>query len=137
MENEKGLYLAFKSESYYFLLPLSWVKIVRDGKDTGELPVLDFSALLKDKPDLKEKKYLIVIANDGVEFGILAEHVLELCEIEDNLTMQLREPVINEKNRYLSSAVLMGELDKGEKLAYILNPEILYTICMDRVQGGL
>lgn len=137
MENEHGLYMAFTSEGYYFLIPLSWVKIVKNGEEMSNLPVLDFSELLEYESDLKEKRHLIVMENGEDEFGILAECALGVYEIEEGVVMKLREPVINESNRYLSGVTLMLEPDKGQRLTYILDPEILYTMCMDRIQEGL
>lgn len=137
MENEQGLYLAFTSEGYYFLIPLSWVKIVKGGEELNNLPVLNFSELLEYESDLKEKRHLIVMENDEEEFGILVECALGVYKIEEGKVMKLQEPVINERNRYLSGVTLMMEPDKEQRLTYILKPEILYTMCMDRIQEGL
>lgn len=39
--------------------------------------------------------------------------------------ISLREPALNETNRYLEAAVLLPEEQEGEVLAYVLKPEIL------------
>ena len=128
MAEYSDLYLTFTSEEYYFLLPLSWVKTVRDGKESSDqLPVLNFCDLTGMKCSLSKGAYLLVLEGKGESFGILVDNILELCEVDEDRVMELKTPVINEQNAYLSAAVLISLPGEQNVMAYILEPEILYA----------
>ncbi|MCA5959433.1 hypothetical protein LC724_01050 [Blautia sp. RD014234] len=77
----------------------------------------------QSRPWGTQQEYLILA--DEEKAGFLADRVLGMRTLDRRAFISLREPALNETNRYLEAAVLLPEEQEGEVLAYVLKPEIL------------
>lgn len=120
-----NLYLLFNFAGFYYLAPLSWVKSIEDGLAADEeLPILNLSANVDSSAYLKPR-YRIVLENNGQCYGLDADSVAGVEEIEEEHFMELGEPVINDTNIYLRAGVFMNSAGGQEILAFVLNLEYL------------
>ena len=120
-----NLYLLFSIADYYFLAPLTWVKSIEDGlAGDEELPVLRY---IKDENGgvHEAHRYRIVLENEELRFGVEADGVAGIEEIAEERFIELGEPVINERNKYLRAAVFMQTAQEKEILAFVLDLQYL------------
>lgn len=116
-------YLEFISADYLFLLPVSWVvRVIEKSKKPEELPVIDISG--RNRAADGERSLLILLEKQERTAGIAADRVIGIRKVDSGRLLELEEPVINERNRYLKAAAVMKE-DGKTKLELVLNPEVL------------
>lgn len=71
-----------------------------------------------------KRRYRILLHKEASEEKLLlpADDIIDLREINDEQILELTEPVLNERNRYLI-AVAVTETQEGRRIpAYILDP---------------
>lgn len=119
------LYLLFSGGGSYFLLPLSYVKQVRERTlEQATAEEFNFSRRLhKDGPI---EKYQVVIGLDGKEFCLAAEEVLGIETLYQYRFTKLEESVLNEKNRYLKAVIQNKNEAYSFETAFLLEPSFLY-----------
>ena len=122
MKSLENTYLEFTMEGYCWLIPLSCVKEIREnGMWDQNLPVLCWEELLGQPLMNRKRKYGIVL-DMGNGLGIEADEVSGVCEIAPEHLLELKKPVRNKKNRFISAAADMGD-ERG--MAYILSTTVL------------
>ena len=126
-------YITIISGKLHFLIPVLWVSHIEDGANQEtDLPVLALSDLTGIQPAPGTQQYRILLSHNGKTMELLAENVSAMKEVSNREIIKLREPVLNEKNRYLHGAVLMETATgNGTTLAYLLDPEALYERALD------
>lgn len=122
MENQEDIYLLFTAGEFYFLSPLFFVKEVSGAdEDDGEevtLAAVPFSRK-KDKR-AGDEKYKILLECEGLEFGILADEVLGVFNVEAEKALPLERSLLNDRNAYLEKVVPLNT-GREEILAYTMN----------------
>lgn len=124
MGDQQLEYLEFQADEVHYLIPLSWVdRISERTKKKGRTVLIDFGGLTSPGRVGTQQEYLILA--DEEKAGFLVDRVLGMRTLDRRAFISLREPALNETNRYLEAAVLLPEEQEGEVLAYVLKPEIL------------
>lgn len=127
MESVGALQLLFTENEFYYLLPVSAVDKISDGRgEAVDLSVIDLSELEADhmRPNPDVNTYIIEIKNNGESFGLSVESVVGLRNIEPEGQILLKEPVLNSRNQFLKAAVW---LEEEQVWAYLLDSSQLNT----------
>ena len=107
MDDVDNSYLLFVSDGLFFLLPVCILAGALGGNG--------------------KRRYRILLHKEASEEKLLlpADDIIDLREINDEQILELTEPVLNERNRYLI-AVAVTETQEGRRIpAYILDPACL------------
>ena len=133
MERPDELYLTIISDELHFLIPVfGVVKIMAGIEKETDLPVLDLVSLTGGAESPDASKYGILLSYEEKRMVLLAEEISDICSVEEKRMIKLKEPVLNNRNRYLYAVVPMEEDDtQGQSLAYILDPVVLYERAID------
>lgn len=124
MGDQQQEYLVFLADEVHYLIPLSWVdRISERKKKKGKTALIDFAGLTSPGQERKQQEYLILA--DEERAGFSADKVLGIQTLDKRAFLSLKEPVLNETNRYLEAAVILQTEQGDEVLAYVLKPEIL------------
>ena len=124
MESLENMYLEFTAEGFRFLAALSWVKEIREnGVWEEDIPILDWKKTVGKQSEGSLPQYGILLEYAGKCLGLTAEKVAGVREVKIERMLELKEPVRNERNRFISSAAELDE--QGKCLAFILNMDIL------------
>lgn len=123
MDSLENTYLEITADGYRYLIPLSWVKEIREYDNWEEnLPVLDWGQLTKGRALRQHSRYGVLLSCEGKGLGVAADEVTGVREISREKLLELKEPVRNDQNRFISAAV---DLEDERQLAYILNMAVL------------
>lgn len=124
MGDQQQEYLAFLADEVHYLIPLSWVDRISERKEKkGRTALIDFAGLTGSGQERKQQEYLILADEERAAFS--ADKVLGIQTLDKRAFLSLKEPVLNETNRYLEAAVILQTEQGDEVLAYVLKPEIL------------
>lgn len=122
MEDIERLHLFFMENGLYYLLPISAVEKIIDGRHKIEdSPVINFSELMEDSPETKfeENTYVIEINGGTESYRLSVELIIGIREITPDRQISLEGPLLNAGNRFLKDAVWMEE---EQVWAYSLDP---------------
>ena len=123
MEDIDKYYLLFTETYFHFLIPLSWVDHIADGRaDQGKENILSISL---QRFITAQSGYKICLKEEKNSFDISAEGVLGVRHVEDSECIRLKKPVINAGNTYLKAIVMLKENGDCRIPAFILDMEIL------------
>lgn len=124
MESLENMYLEFTAEGICYLAALTWVKEIREsGVWEEDVPILDWEKIVGCQEENNCHKYGIILEHAGKRMGITAAKVAGVREVKEERLLELKEPVKNEKNRFISAAADLDEEGKG--LAFVLNMDVL------------
>ena len=124
MGDQQQEYLVFLADEVHYLIPLSWVDRISERKEKkGRTALIDFAGLTGSGLERKQQEYLILADEERAAFS--ADKVLGIQTLDKRAFLSLKEPVLNETNRYLEAAVILQTEQGDEVLAYVLKPEIL------------
>lgn len=121
MEGVGTLHLLFMNAELYYLLPVSAVDKISDGRgEADDLSVINFFELTADRSRMQSavNTYIIEINHNGECFGLSVQSVIGLRNIEPEGQILLKEPVLNSRNQYLKAAVW---LEEEQAWAYLLD----------------
>lgn len=122
MKSLDNKYLEFTIEGYCCLIPLSCVREIKEnGMWDENLPVLCWEELL-GQPLMNQKRKYGIILDMGKGLGIEADEVTGVCEIAPECLLELKKPVRNRRNRFISAAADMG-VERG--MAFVLSTTVL------------
>lgn len=121
----EDLFLQFYSGEFTFLIPLFWIESVEEEKnDTEKQPVIDFGG---DNRKEDSRLFRLKLHRGEKIFGIVADKVQGICQVNETEILLVEEPVLNGNNYYLRGVVqLAAEEEERELLAYVLEPDVLY-----------
>lgn len=129
MESLENLYLEFTADGFCFLAALPWVKEIRKNRAGEEgVPILDWEKAVGCRAEENCPVFEIVLEHAGKRLGITAEKVSGVRKVNPGCMLELKWPVKNEKNRFISAAVNLEERGKG--LAFVLCMEILADLAV-------
>lgn len=124
MESLENMYLEFTAEGICYLAALSWVKEIREsGVWEEDVPVLDWEKTVGCQAADGCQEYGILLEHAGKCMGITAAKVAGVRELKAERMLELKKPVTNERNRFISAAADLEEEGKG--LAFVLNMDVL------------
>lgn len=112
MESFEKLQLLFIEDEFYYLLPVSAVDKISDGRrDPEDMTIINLAGLTGDGVSKYSEKdtYIIELKENNEGFGLSVKEILGLREIEPENQVLLEEPILNICNRFLKSAVWMEE----------------------------
>ena len=134
MDDVDNSYLLFVSDGLFFLLPVCCLDRVMDAeKPEEEAEAAECNILAGALGGNGKRRYRILLHKEASEEKLLlpADDIIDLREINDEQILELTEPVLNERNRYLI-AVAVTETQEGRRIpAYILDPA-----CLSGVHNG-
>ena len=124
MEGLEKLYLLFSTDGLYYLLPVSKMERILDGRDIPDgLAVADVSEITGGSGDMgkSDRQYIILLKEEGGH-GLLVEHITGMLEVHEGELISLPEPVLSGANRYLKAVYKL----KNEEAvwAYAVDPGI-------------
>lgn len=125
MEDFETLHLLFMEGDIYYLLPVSTVGEILDGREErNDFSVIDFSKLTDNvrKNGSDEKNYIIEIKDRRANFGLSVETVIGLQSVGLEDQVQLDKIVLNSNNQFLKKAVW---LENERVWAFLLEPSHL------------
>lgn len=129
MEGLENKYLEFTAVGFCFLAALPWVKEIRkNGLWEENVAILDWEKTVGCRAVGDCPRYGILLEHAGKRLGVAAEKVTGVREVAPDCMMELKGPVKNEKNRFISAAVSRKE--HGEGLAFVLCMEILADLAV-------
>ena len=102
MEGLEKLYLLFSTDGLYYLLPVSKMERILDGRDIPDgLAVADVSEITGGSGDMgkSDRQYIILLKEEGGH-GLLVEHITGMLEVHEGELISLPEPVLKTKRRY-------------------------------------
>lgn len=121
------IFYSFRMVSF-FLLPVCCLDRVMDAeKPEEEAEAAECNILAGALGGNGKRRYRILLHKEASEEKLLlpADDIIDLREINDEQILELTEPVLNERNRYLI-AVAVTETQEGRRIpAYILDPACL------------
>ena len=125
MDGLEKLYLLFSTDGLYYLLPVSKMERILDGRDIPDgLAVADVSEMTGGSGGTQksDRQYIIRLKEAGCQ-GLLVEHITGMLEVGEEELIPLPEPVLSSANRYLKAAYKL----KNEEAvwAYAMDPGIL------------
>ena len=122
MEGVGTLHLLFMNAELYYLLPVSAVDKISDGRgEADDLSVINFFELTADRSRMQSavNTYIIEINHNGECFRIIRSiSNLAFGIFEPEGQILLKEPVLNSRNQYLKAAVW---LEEEQVWAYLLD----------------
>lgn len=123
MDSLENTYLEITIEGYRYLIALSWVREIREnGAWEENLPILNRGQLTEGSVGKQHSRYGVLLSYNAKELGIAADEVTGVREIGEESFLELKEPVRNERNRFIRAAV---DLEDERQLAYILDMAVL------------
>lgn len=129
MDDTDNSYLLFVSDGFFFLLPISCLDRVTDAEGLEEDPeTAECTMPAGAAGGSGTQRYRILFHRENMEEKLVlpADDIIDLREIKDEQFLELTEPVLNARNRYLLAAAIT-ELDEERRIpAYILDPAGLY-----------
>ena len=128
MDDVDNSYLLFVSDGLFFLLPVCCLdRVMDEEKPEEEAEAAECNILAGALGGNGKRRYRILLHKEASEEKLLlpADDIIDLREINDEQILELTEPVLNERNRYLI-AVAVTETQEGRRIpAYILDPACL------------
>lgn len=125
-----NLYMLFSEGGFYFLLPLSDIKQVRE-RDHDATDLSEFNLSQRLHRNQTEEKYQIVLQREGVELNVAAERVFDIVNIDQSRFVPIDERAMNEKNQYLK-AVVQNQTDQYPfDVAFLLEPFFVHAGTVD------
>lgn len=124
-ENQKKLR---EQEEIHYLLPVGLIDKVTDIRTAGEeVQIMDFSGADAAGYQVEPKEYacLILLRNMDGKVGIYADRVPDMTAAEPAKILELKAPVINERNRHIKAAAVFEKEGGRNELKFILDLEYL------------
>lgn len=122
MESPDKLYMLFVSEKTLFLIPFCCLMKVGECVPQG-MKVVRINGQMKEEESYGSRPYFIFMKSGGnFEFCIQADEVLGILELEPREILELEEPVVYEKNKYLKGAVYREIPSFGQRIIYLIDP---------------
>lgn len=119
------LYLLFLGGGSYFLLPLCYVKQVRE-RTAEQTTTKEFNFSRRLHKDGPIERYQVVLGLDGKELCLAVEEVLGIETLDQYRFTKLEESVLNERNRYLKAVIQNKNEAYPFEAAFLLEPSFLH-----------
>lgn len=128
------IFLLFKTEELYFLLPLEDVKTIEAGRsaEVRQNDICDLAFFCGLRKQRTETDYLLAVAIERAAFRLSVDLVIGVRKIEKDLIKPLDAPIIWEKNSYLDNVAVLEELDPP--IAYILDISKLHKKMLQQIE---
>ena len=135
--------MSFRCDGIDFLVPLKWVREIADARGNqagigGETAIkpegegvrfLNLPQYFGRRENGCSGDYMIYLKNGPGDLALITDTVDGVRAVEEEKLLDLPEAVKTPANRFLEAVI---PFDDGEELhmAYVIDPEILYTISL-------